>query len=314
MAKKKRGEREMSEELLSAFKGGIKQNSSTLEEMSEMAFESLSEDEKDNFGTLLNLACRGITPEEYAQFYHIFQLSSSLAEGICGDEDSGLSPFMPTIFKGERHDIKEYAPLKNASECTLVLKIQMKDVSKPPMWRELEIPADYNFLQLHEAIQAVVGLEDCHLWQFNIKAYDDSLLIGSTPNDRFSRGVDCITHEAEETLLTQFLQQKGDKLEYVYDFGDDWIFIVEMKNLCDKKIEHPICRRYKGELNAIEDFGGVWSYLEAREDLESWGSMTKKEKRKRYEDRGFDSEDEYLEFLSENRLSLDDVNNELELI
>lgn len=308
----------MSDELLAAFQGGNTGNGITdmhkLEEISDIAFGSLSEEEKHNFEAMLILAVRGITPEEYAQFYHIFQLSGSIAEGICGDTDTNEQPFMFSNEGRKISEIKEYNPLKDASEHTLVLKIQMKDVSKPPMWREVEVPADFNFLQLHEVIQEVVGLEDCHLWQFNVKAYDDSLLIASKPEDQFSMGVEGLTHDSEETPLTQFLQQKGDKLEYVYDFGDDWIFLVEVKELSNKKIDRPVCRKYKGELNAIEDFGGVWSYLEARRDLDSWGKMSKKDRKKRYEECGFDSEEEYLEFLNEHRFSLDDVNDALEMI
>ncbi|MDE5808217.1 MAG: plasmid pRiA4b ORF-3 family protein [Muribaculaceae bacterium] len=224
-------------------------------------------------------------------------------------------PFMSGGFGKKRIEIKEYEPLKDASEHTLVLRIQMKDVTKPPMWREVEVPADFDFMQLHEVIQEVVGLENYHMWQFNAKAYDNSLQISADmENDSpFGGGMDGMTHDAEETYLTQFLQNKGDKLEYVYDFGDDWIFTVEVKELCDKKIDHPVCRKYKSELNALEDFGGIWSYLDARQDLDTWEKMSKKERKKRFQERGFDSEEEYLEFLNEHRFNLDEINAALDV-
>lgn len=318
MAKKKKGEREMSEQLLSAFQGKNKEQENismnSLEEMADMAFGSLSENEKDDFQAMLALALRGITPEEYTQFYHIFNISGKIAEKIGADPGMDEFPFMSGAFGKKRIEIKEYEPLKDASEHTLVLKIQMKDVTKPPMWREVEVPADFDFMQLHEVIQEVVGLENYHMWQFNAKAYDNSLQISADmENDSpFGGGMDGMTHDAEETYLTQFLQHKGDKLEYVYDFGDDWIFTVEVKELCDKKIDHPVCRKYKSELNALEDFGGIWSYLDARQDLDTWEKMSKKERKKRFQERGFDSEEEYLEFLNEHRFNLDEVNAALE--
>lgn len=320
MAKKKRGEREVSEELLSALQygnaGETNMIMNKLEEISNTAFGNMSEEEKVKFSTMFFMAISDITPEEYAQFYQIFQLSGAISEGIADDRDPMelAFPFSGSVRK--RWNVKEYEPLKEASQKTLVLKIQMKDVSKPPMWREVEVPADYSFLELHDVIQEVTGLEDSHLWQFGKHAYDDSLVIGIALDDTnpHNPGLDFLTDEASETPLTRFLQQKGDKLEYVYDFGDDWIFTVEVKELCDKKITHPACRKYKGELNAIEDFGGIWSYLEAREQLETWGKKSKKERKKCYEERGFDSEDEYIEFLNSHRFSLDDTNEGLEFI
>ncbi|MDE5808216.1 MAG: hypothetical protein K2H76_08870 [Muribaculaceae bacterium] len=86
MAKKKKGEREMSEQLLSAFQGKNREQENismnSLEEMADMAFGSLSENEKDDFQAMLALALRGITPEEYTQFYHIFNISGKIAEKI----------------------------------------------------------------------------------------------------------------------------------------------------------------------------------------------------------------------------------------
>lgn len=322
--KKKEPEREVSDELLSAFEelrtGGENINADRLAEISDMAFGTMSEDEKDEFEAMWFLAMQGVTPDDYAQFYQSVQFARSMIEEpvdmpASNGYDDVMNPFFGlTGFHRFGSVVKEYKPLKDASNHTLVLKIQMKDVTKPPMWREVEIPADYNFEQLHDVIQVVTGLENSHLWQFNVKAYDDSLLIGFSEEGDFHGRLQFVTHEADETPLTQFLQQKGDKLEYVYDFGDDWIFSVEVKELAGRKIEHPVCRKFKSELNALEDFGGIWDYLSAREDYEEWGKLTNKERKQRADNHGFESADEYLQFLNENRISLDDVNEALEFI
>ena len=278
----------------------------------------LPEEEKGLFLLMSPLASNGVTPEEYGQFYDIFQASAMLTKGMASDfdDDDTSFPFSGNVFGKSRCEIKEYTPLKDAENSTLVLKIQMKDVTKPPMWREVEIPANYNFMRLHEVIQEVTGLEDTHLWQFNVKAYDESLQIGVEMDQEnpFSPGLDYITHDAAETPVTQFLQQTGDQLEYVYDFGDDWIFVVEVKEVIVKKTEHSVCRKYKSDLNAIEDFGGIWAYKEARQDLGEWGKFSKKEKKQRLERYGFDSENEYLDFLNEHLINLEDLNDGLMLI
>lgn len=306
---------------MNAFQGSGRKSDNP-DRMHEMAMEGMTDTQKGQFALMYTLASSGVTPDEYDQFYHLLQSTGMLTDGLFSnieelasvdDEDDMAFPFPGVGFHRSRCEVKEYDPLEDACNRSLVLKIRMKDVAKPPMWREVEIPADYNFMQLHEVIQEITGLEDCHLWQFNVVAYDDSLQIGvkMDPDNPFGAGLDFVTHNAEETDLTRFLHQKGDKLEYVYDFGDDWIFVVEVKDVIVKKNEHPVCRKYKSELNAIEDFGGTWSYSEARADLEEWGNLSAKDKRHRAEERGFDTEKEYYDFLLEHLIDVDYINDVL---
>lgn len=320
MSKKKNKKSDISDEALAAFRGGSATDNGLdpeiLRGISDLTHGKLSDDEKEIFTAMFSLAVRGVTPDDYAQFYRIFEMSGVVAENLYGEnsdsEEEDFFPFFGNGFGRKRSQVKEYEPLKDDSEHTLVLKIQMKDVTKPPMWREVEIPADYDFWDLHQIIQEVTGLSDYHLWQFNKKAYDSSLQIGIEMDESgFGPGLDYITHDAEETLLTQFLQKKGDKLEYVYDFGDDWIFTVEVKDLIEKTTEHPVCRKFKSELNAIEDFGGTWTYINVREDLDNWDKYPKKKREQRAKEMGFDSSDEYIDFISQHRISLDELNEVL---
>lgn len=46
----------------------------------------------------------------------------------------------------------------------LQLKIQLRNVTKPPVWRRLQIPSDITFLELHYIIQAAFG-SICRLGQ-----------------------------------------------------------------------------------------------------------------------------------------------------
>ena len=68
-------------------------------------------------------------------------------------------------------------PIENFIEKTLLLKIKVKDIKKPPVWREMEIPAWYTFEDLHDAIQIIFGWQDYHLWQFQEKLYKSPYVI-----------------------------------------------------------------------------------------------------------------------------------------
>lgn len=260
---------------------------------------SLSEDQYREFMLMLELYIRNVPPAQYNSFYSLMETTYKNLGNI---ESFG---------RFGNKGVKEYPVMEDAGEKTLVLKIQMKDVTKPPMWREVEIPADVDFVYLHHVIQTVTGLENCHLWQFNKTAYNGDLLIGLSGDDESWGGLEYVTNEANETPVTTFLQKKGDKLEYVYDFGDDWIFKVEVKCVLDKRSECPVCLKYKSELNPAEDFGGVWGYQTMREDLEQWGTLTKKECKKRAGNQGFDSAEDYHEFLEDQIIDIDSVNEEL---
>jgi len=60
----------------------------------------------------------------------------------------------------------------------LQLKIQIKGISKPPVWRRLLVPDHFRFHRFHQIIQAAFGWEDYHLYQFSPKGYGSSPLIG----------------------------------------------------------------------------------------------------------------------------------------
>ena len=260
----------------------------------------------------------GVTPEEYSesygmvnQLFGVLGNTGSRANHRDMDFDDDFSTFdmLGPVMRRNYVPFTTYEPMPDAAEKTLVLKIQMKGVTKPPMWREVEVPADYNFAELHDIIQIVTGLENSHLWQFNKSAYDDSLQIGipMDHDDPYGFGIESVTDVADETPLTKYLAQKGDELEYVYDFGDDWVFSVKVQKVNDSACES------KSDLNALEDFGGPYSYEEIREIVSDDSVLTKKEKdaiAKNYLG-WFENKKELIKFLNEKRFDIDAVNEEL---
>ena len=252
------------------------------------------------FSMLGHMVESGITPEKYTSFYNVYQK---------------LRPMiMPDVPSGKRNGSKKTKDSSIGSHLkdkALLLKIQMKGVTKPPMWREVEVPADMTFLDLHDVIQCVVGLENSHLWQFNERAYDDWVRIGILSRGDYDLGLEDVTDEADVTPLYDYLDEVGAKLEYVYDFGDDWVFTVTVKKILDKKTEHPVCTAFKSELNAIEDMGGPWSYEEMRINLGKWEKLKKKEKEEIAYHACFDNPEDYYDMLQDSLFDLDAVNEYL---
>ena len=60
---------------------------------------------------------------------------------------------------------------------TYQFKIQIKGITKPPVWRRVLVPDTYTFLQFHQVIQYAFNWSDYHLFEFIDKMYDMNVRI-----------------------------------------------------------------------------------------------------------------------------------------
>lgn len=166
-----------------------------------------------------------------------------------------------------RRHIIAPAVLAEADKKTLVLRIQLDDVTKPPMWRKVEVPADMTFDRLHRVIQCVMGWDGGHLHQFITK----TAYIGDTSmDDDFGGGPDL---DDTEVVISQYLRAKGDKLRYEYDFGDGWEHTVSVLEVKDGVCDAPVLLQTKGG-KPVEDCGGAWELEGLRELAAGKGRMS----------------------------------------
>lgn len=142
-----------------------------------------------------------------------------------------------------------------------LFKVQIKGVTKPPVWRRLLIPEHYNFHQFHEVIQAAFEWWDCHLYQFSPTAFGSYPQIG-VPDPDFDN--DMI--DSSKIPLKAIFTVPGKKFTYVYDFGDNWEHQLTLEAITDAKLLRPDCVEGKGR-RPPEDCGGVGGYSYLREVL-----------------------------------------------
>lgn len=141
-------------------------------------------------------------------------------------------------------------------------KVQLSNVTSPPVWRRMVIPSHYSFLLFHALIQDCFGWEDCHLYQFSIGRNGSTLLIKEIddlddPNK---------TLEASETSLSDIFSEEGQKIEYLYDFGDSWTHLLTLEKIMTTKISVPDCIDGVGQCPP-EDCGGPMGYMRLKEIL-----------------------------------------------
>lgn len=102
------------------------------------------------------------------------------------------------------------------------LKISLKDI-KPPIWRRILLPSDATFWELHIAIQDSFGWEDCHLHQFFVgSAWDRNAIAITLPYPEYDLFGEIEPLDESKTLLYNYLSERQPKINYVYDFGDNW--------------------------------------------------------------------------------------------
>jgi len=150
---------------------------------------------------------------------------------------------------------------------TFTVKVTLID-SQPAIWRRLEVRSDALLIHVHQAIQSVFGWWDYHLHRFAIG--DDPF----SPNaERFDCPEEAAIEDAgipltTEVRLDETLSELGDRLHYIYDFGDNWNLVIELEAITEA-IPDVVARCIAGERAAPpEDCGGLRTESELREVLE----------------------------------------------
>lgn len=115
------------------------------------------------------------------------------------------------------------------------LKVTLEDI-EPAVTRTLEVPADIRLDRLHLTIQAAMGWQNAHLYQFCIgEPYQWGAKNWVAP-DFVDRPEDL---PANKATLDHAIAKAGEAgLTYLYDFGDDWIHRLEVGETRDADPGH----------------------------------------------------------------------------
>ena len=98
------------------------------------------------------------------------------------------------------------------------------DDTQPPIWRRFATPVTTSLKGLHDLVQAAMGWQDYHLWQFDTAqrryGVPDPDYVTAPPTIRAS-GVKIATLIARGELA----------LTYTYDFGDNWRHTIRIEGI-----------------------------------------------------------------------------------
>lgn len=131
--------------------------------------------------------------------------------------------------------------------------------SKPSIWRRIQVPENYNFWQLHVAIQDAMGWYDCHLHEFNIDDPSTGFEVAIGMSEDIEYDEDIISEQ--KAKIKKYFTASNKKSLYKYDFGDGWQHNILLEKIlpATKAEDYPICIAGKRKCPP-EDCGGIWGY------------------------------------------------------
>ncbi|NDV96106.1 plasmid pRiA4b ORF-3 family protein [Dysgonomonas sp. 521] len=148
---------------------------------------------------------------------------------------------------------------------TIQFKIQIKGITKPPVWRKVAVPSGFTFLKFHQVIQTAFGWEDCHLFEFKDKEYQGRIRISiPADDDFFDSDFFADVMDSSRIKLSDVFTKGVSKLLYVYDFGDDWLHEITLESVVDDNTKKAVCLSGKGACPP-EDCGGIYGYEDIKE-------------------------------------------------
>ena len=129
---------------------------------------------------------------------------------------------------------------------------------EPPIWRRIQVPAEYSFWDLHVAIQDSMGWLDYHLHEFQVKKPRSRKVVEIGMPDEVTER-ECLA--GWEVPISAYFVLPGVAATYDYDFGDSWRHQVLLEGILlrEAAVKYPVC--VAGERACPpEDCGGVSGY------------------------------------------------------
>lgn len=158
-------------------------------------------------------------------------------------------PERPELRRPQRHDLATYR-----------VRVDL-DHATPPIWRRLELRSDLPLDVVHQVLQTSFDWTDSHLHRFSL---------GGNPFDLHSQVFLC-PYDVEEgevgdeggipasdVRLDEAMQEPGNVLRYVYDYGDSWELTLRLEEVLPASPDAPSAVVVDGRRAAPpEDCGGM---------------------------------------------------------
>lgn len=161
------------------------------------------------------------------------------------------------------------------------IKVQVKGVTKPPVWRRLSVPCDFTFGQLADIILVAFDWSGDHLWSFEDRGSRGgrggrpNFVINPPDDNSFGSLFPGPPRRSPERfkLKDYFKMGQTKNMVFVYDFGDYWEHVITLEDQIETEEddnEQGQAILLKGSGAPLpEDIGGVPMYEQLKELLQA---------------------------------------------
>ncbi|MDO4848504.1 MAG: plasmid pRiA4b ORF-3 family protein [Coriobacteriia bacterium] len=189
--------------------------------------------------------------------------ASSNSAGKKGVVGTGVPLYMVPNTPASRpqFDPTQYRPLTEKRGFLFRVTLELEDGYE--CWREVLMPANCSFLDLHLAIQIAFDWDDAHLFDFKMNARGQKIHIDEAsfldPSLPPAVGPKEAIVEADDIFLSDVFP-KSRTATYTYDYGDDWTHRIKLvKTYPTCPVEGPTLVAGVGQAPP-EDVGGAWGF------------------------------------------------------
>lgn len=147
-----------------------------------------------------------------------------------------------------------------------VVKVELNN-THPPIWRRLRLASYLTLPQVHEILQIAMGWTDSHLHHFEMGPGARDLHLQPFLNQfDLDEGEEGILEE--QVRLDEVMASEGDRLHYIYDFGDHWQHTIRLEKIFPFKQGDPVAECVTGRRACPpEDIGGIGAHQELLDAL-----------------------------------------------
>lgn len=152
-------------------------------------------------------------------------------------------------------------PEPPAQVSTMRVRIDI-DEARPPIWRRLDLAGDLTLDELDMVIQAAFRWDGYHLHSFTPQV-DGKRDRRASPflNEGLAEVCDDALPDEGLVRLDQVVREVGDRLFYLYDFGDSWHHTLTVEKILPRRGRDPRAACLGGRrAGPPEDVGGIWRY------------------------------------------------------
>lgn len=130
-------------------------------------------------------------------------------------------------------------------------------------WRDVVVPGNLSFDDLHQVVQCLLGWFDQHCYGFVLRHGGKKMLLTS----RMHGGVDAMwrppvsnaVEGASEEMLINDVFPRTKNITYHYDYGDRWEIKIKLLGTVGDPVEAPYCIGGSGA-TPPEGVGGEWGF------------------------------------------------------